>query len=179
MSVRRGLLASCGWLLAGCVDVPVAQFASEPSSTPAGGAQTEPALFELPRLESGSIRTADVLGRMTLVVFAATYDTPSQAAVPIASALVRRHLPRMNGLLVVLEPESNRPLAQAFVAALDVPFPVAMADAETLEGRGAFAGIRHVPSFVLLDREGREVWRRYGLATTEVLDEAVRVHEAR
>ncbi|MBM4374246.1 MAG: TlpA family protein disulfide reductase [Deltaproteobacteria bacterium] len=130
--------------------------------------------FELPRADGGMLQSDELLGRATLVVVAATYDTASQAAVSIAGAVVRRHKPRANGLLVVLEPEQNRPLVQAFVGAMDLPFPTALADADTLAAEGVFDGLRHVPSFVILDREGRECWRRVGLVKAEVLEDALR-----
>lgn len=173
--------AAALWLASSvsCVEVTAPPVESPDSADARPVASSLPVQFELPELHSGVVKSSEFLGRMTLVVFGATYDTASQAAVPIASAIVRRHQPRINGLLVVFEPAENRPLALAFASVLDVPFPVALADAETLQGRGAFPGLRHVPSFVLLDREGREVWRRYGLATIEVIEAAVRAHEGR
>ncbi len=164
-------------VLAACVEVPQVPIDAPVAADSGSSVPTAPVTFELPGIVSGVVQSADFLGRPTLVVFAATYDTLSQAAVPMASAVVRRHRPRLNALLIVFEPPENRPLAAAFVAAMDVAFPVALADSEMLEGHGAFPGLRHVPSFVLLDRMGREVWRRYGLVTVEVLNAALLAHE--
>ncbi|MBM4357091.1 MAG: TlpA family protein disulfide reductase [Deltaproteobacteria bacterium] len=162
-------------LLHGCVEaVPPPE---EPTEPGAPATPSTPVEFELAGLDGGVVRASDLRGRLALVVVAATYDTASQAAVSMASAVVRRHRPRMNGLLVVLEPEANRPLVQAFVAALELSFGVALADAAALGEPSALGGIRHVPSFVLLDREGREVWRRVGLANVDVLEAAVREHD--
>ena len=65
-------------------------------------------------------------------------------------------------------------MAQGFVAALDLPYPVAMADPATLAGMGPFRGLHHVPSVVILDREGREAYRRLGLTEASILDEVLR-----
>jgi hypothetical protein len=155
--------------LASCRPVPVV---TEEASSVVPAARV--VRFELPRVEGGSLRSDELLGRATLVVVAATYDTASQAALSIAAAVVRRHKPRVNGILVVLEPEQNRPLVQAFVAAMDLPFPTALADADALAAEGVFDGLRHVPSFVIVDRDGRERWRRVGLVKAEALDAALR-----
>jgi hypothetical protein len=139
-----------------------------PSSTVAVSAS--PVAIDYPLLLGGRVTTADLAGRMSLVALVATYDTASQAMVRILATVVRRHKPRINGLAVVLEPENNLPLAQAFASAMDLPFPVAMADEPTLAGRGPFSGLHHVPSIVMLDRQGREVWRRLGMVTPEELE---------
>ena len=68
----------------------------------------------------------------------------------------------------------NRPLARIFRDAVGLPFPLAMADAAAIAGRGAFTGIDTVPSVVVLDHEGREVWRKVGVAHADELIRAVR-----
>jgi hypothetical protein len=65
-------------------------------------------------------------------------------------------------------------MVEAFVAALNLPYPVAMADRATLAGEGPFRGLHHVPSIVILDREGREAHRRLGIANTTTLDVLLR-----
>ena len=77
----------------------------------------------------------------------------------------------------MLEVPDNRPLAEAFVAALGLKIPVAMADAATIAGDGPFAGLHHVPSIVILDREGREAWRHLGFIEQKELEQAVRAVE--
>lgn len=109
--------------------------------------------------------------------FITTYDVASQAEVRFLVGLGRTHAPRLNVAFVVLEGRENRPLIEAFAAALSIPYPVAIADAETLEGQGPFAGLHHVPSVVILDRQGREVWRHLGLIKEAELEQAVRAVE--
>jgi hypothetical protein len=65
-------------------------------------------------------------------------------------------------------------MVEAFVAALDPPYPVAIADRATLAGEGPFRGLHHVPSIVILDRQGREAYRRLGLIEGSALEEVLR-----
>ncbi len=78
----------------------------------------------------------------------------------------------------MLEAPENLPLVEAFTASLGLGFPVAIADSATIAGEGAFAGLHHVPSVVVLDRAGREAWRHVGFVNEAALDAAVRAVEA-
>lgn len=112
-------------------------------------------------------------GRVTVLGFIATYDVTSQAQVRFIQRLHKEHAPRLNVALVVLEKPDNRPLVEAYVNALELPFPVALADAATIRGDGPFQGLHHVPSITILDREGRERFRHLGLIEIKPLEEAV------
>jgi hypothetical protein len=48
-----------------------------------------------------------------------------------------------------------------------------MADRATLSGHGAFGEIRGVPTLVVLNELGREIWRREGATTVAELEEAL------
>ena len=112
-------------------------------------------------------------GRMTVVALATTYDTASLAQIRFLESLVRTHTPRINGLLLLFDPDENRPLLPTFASALDLSFPVAVPDDATREGEGAFPGLHHVPSVIILDRQGREVWRKLGLSDSRELASAL------
>jgi hypothetical protein len=114
-----------------------------------------------------------VYGRMTVVALVASYDTASLAQTRFVEALYRRHRPRINALLLFLDPPENRPLIETYGSTVGVSFPIALADTATRAGKGAFPGLHHVPSVVILDRQGREVWRKLGLVDTQELGEAV------
>jgi hypothetical protein len=133
--------------------------------------------FSFETLDGKTLSTASVAGRITVLGFITTYDVASQAEVRFLLGLGRTHAPRLNVAFVVLERKENRPLIEAFVSALSIPYPVALADEETIEGRGPFAGLHHVPSVVILDRQGREVWRHLGLIRETELEQAVRAAE--
>jgi hypothetical protein len=112
-----------------------------------------------------------------VIGFVTTYDVASQAEARFLAGLLRDHKPRLNVALLVLEPPENRPLVEAFAATLKLPYPVALAGAATIAGEGPFAGLHHVPSVVILDREGREALRQLGFTTQNALEELVRAVE--
>ncbi|WP_437285598.1 TlpA family protein disulfide reductase [Sorangium sp. So ce406] len=130
--------------------------------------------FSYETLDGRALSTASLAGRFSVIGFVATYDVASQAEARFLAGLFRDHTPRINAALLVLEASENRPLVEAFVAALKLPYPVALADAPTIAGEGSFAGLHHVPSVVILDPEGREAFRHVGLITQEALEEVLR-----
>lgn len=150
------------------------------SVAPAPSDDAPPVAFGWVDLKGRELSTNSVRGRTTVLAFVATYDVASQAQARFLTGLSRHHVPRLNVGLVVLEQEVNRPMVEAFVDTLGIEYPVAFADAATLAGKGPFEGLHHVPSVVVLDREGRERARRLGLAKEEELEELVReVEDAR
>lgn len=181
---RRGGLALRGGLaFAFCACLAgVAGFAcgsAEPVKAPpppasAPQARGAPIAFELATIDNKPLSTATLAGRISVIAFLATYDMASQAQARFLADLVRSHKPRINAAAIVLELPENKPMVEAFVAALEPPYPVAMADRPTIAGEGPFRGLHHVPSIVILDREGREAFRRLGLTEASVLDEILR-----
>jgi hypothetical protein len=129
--------------------------------------------FSFRALDGRVVSSQGYRGRMTVVAMVATYDTASQAQAKFLETVVRRHTPRINALLLVLEPPEHQPLVEAYASSLGLSYDVAIADAATIAGKGAFPGLHHVPSIVLLDRAGREVWRNFGLVEADNLSEAI------
>lgn len=125
------------------------------------------------------ISTEAFVNRVTVIGFFTTYDVHSQIEARFLASLAKRHTPRINAAAVMLEAPENQPLVDAFVVSLGLPYPVAMGDAATIAGGGPFAGLHHVPSVVILDREGREAFRRVGFLDEASLEAAVRAVEAR
>ncbi|MFO0757570.1 MAG: TlpA disulfide reductase family protein [Byssovorax sp.] len=134
--------------------------------------------FSFETVDGKPLSTETVAGRFTVIGFIATYDIASQAEARFIGGLARHHAPRINAALLALEPRDNLPLVQAFAQGMGIELPVALADAATIAGEGPFAGLHHVPSVVLLDRQGREVWRRVGLTDEATIELALRAAEA-
>src|SRR5262249_11911922 len=128
-------------------------------------------------LDGRPISTESLANRISVIGFLTTYDVHSQAEARLLAALERRHTPRLNVAVLMLEAPENRPLVEAFVASLGLRYPVALADAATIAGEGPFAGLHHVPSVVMLDRAGREAWRHVGFLSEAALEAAVRAVE--
>lgn len=93
-------------------------------------------------------------GRVTILLFGTTYDITTQAEARRLDQFMRQHRPRLNALLVMLEPPQNIEVVRAYQEILSLGYPIAMADHDTLSRRGAFANIQVVPGWVFLDRHG-------------------------
>ncbi len=155
---------------------PIACASAPPAEAPALAVARGPrVVFSFPTLDgAGTLSTNELAGRYSVLAFVATYDDPSHAQARFLSALVKRHVPRINAGLVVLEPPHHKLLVEAFARVLDPPYPVVMADEATIAGEGPFQGLHHVPSVVILDPEGREAFRHLGFAKGDVLEAALR-----
>ncbi|MDC0747810.1 TlpA family protein disulfide reductase [Polyangium mundeleinium] len=165
-------------LLLALLAAPVACSSTPPPDAPMQSLARGPRIvFSYETLDGGALSTATVAGRYTVIAFVATYDDSSHAQARFLSTLVRRHVPRINAGLVVLEPPHHKLLVESFAKVVDPPYPVAMADEATIAGAGPFQGLHHVPSLVILDPQGREVFRNFGLASADALDAALRALE--
>jgi len=129
--------------------------------------------FAFGTTEGGEFSSRKTRGRATLVLFVTTYDLPSQLLARRLDEIVRRFRPRANAGAVVLEPPKYAVLADAFRSTLSLSYPVAIADDDTRERRGPFGRVDRVPTLVVLDRDGREVWRRSGVATPKEIENAL------
>lgn len=179
-------------LLAACAPATLNETPSkaEPSGPPPLVASVSPAMVEVlppadpirfhwPRVsgDGTELTEADLRGRISVLVFITTYDVPSQAQVRFLSTLSRDHVPRLNAVALVLEPPEHLPIVEAFASALDLKYPVVLADPATIRGEGPFAGLHHVPAVAILDRDGRERFRHLGLMPTAQLEDAVQLVE--
>lgn len=152
--------------------------ASSPGATPRhGGAERVARRFDLVALDGTRVTSATTRGRSTLIIVIATYDIPSQYVAREAAAVVRAHRPRINGVGIVLEPPRNAPLVEAFGSLLALPFPLAMGDEYVRSQEGPFGGIPGVPTILVLDGEGREVWRSEGAASARDIEAALSTAE--
>ena len=163
---RRGALRAALWAIgcaaacAGLACVPAEPPPPEvPPSPAAGGAPVE---FGYATATGGVLTSTELRGRFTVIALVATYDLASQAQIKVLGRVAKNHAPRVNVAAIAMEPAENAPLVAAFAQGLGVPFPVAIADGRTLAGHGPFEGLHHVPSVVILDRDGREVFRHVG-----------------
>lgn len=157
-----------------------------------GGVDAEPATpvragpqraFSYVGLDGTAVDTASTRGRVTVVLFFTSYDMMSQMVARRLEELRRQQKPRVNVLGIANEAPKYAPLVDAFKETLGLRYPVVMADPATLTGGGPFGEIRGVPTVVVLDRDGREVWRGEGVpppgAVERVVSDASSRHAAR
>jgi hypothetical protein len=158
--------------LPACGEGPLGQ------ASPASAPQSPALHFAYQAIDGRPLSTESLANRISVIGFLATYDAASQAEARLLALLERRHSPRINVAVLVLEAPENRPLVEAFASSLGLEYPIALADAATIAGEGPFANLHHVPSVVVLDRAGHEAWRHLGFLNEAALEAAVRAVEA-
>ncbi|MBK9266824.1 MAG: TlpA family protein disulfide reductase [Polyangiaceae bacterium] len=129
--------------------------------------------FSYSTLDGKELSTKTLAGRYSVLGFITTNDLHSHAQARFLSTVVKKHVPRINAGVIVLEPPQNKVLVEAFTKVVAPPYPVAMADDATIRGDGPFKDIREVPTVVILDQLGREVWRHRGLVSNDTIDAAL------
>jgi hypothetical protein len=118
--------------------------------------------FDFDAVDDPPVTAEGTRGVPTVLSFITTSSLSSQAQADFLIAMAKHDGDRVHYVLVVLEPEENRELVALYKKALSIPFPVALADAQTLAGGSPFGDVSTVPVTVLLDRSGHVVWRIEG-----------------
>lgn len=145
----------------------------EPLSVDREDPAGSPIEFAYGTTDGRELSSATTRGRATAILFVTTYDLASQLVAQRLESVIHSHVPRANAGAVVLEAPKYAELAAAYRSTLALSYPVAMADSLTLTGGGPFGAIEQVPTLVVLDRSGREVWRRAGVPDTRDIERAL------
>jgi peroxiredoxin len=112
-------------------------------------------------------------GKVLLVTYLATWSLPCLAHVQHLVSLQERLGPRGLQVVAVGVDTQGAVVLQPFRDHYQLPFPMVLADAETLEGRTPFGLLVGLPSSFLVDRQGRLVRSIYGIVETKVFDAEV------
>jgi hypothetical protein len=148
--------------------VPVAPAATERLTS-------APIQFNFPAAGDDVIVSSETMrGRVTALLFITTYDLASQLLVRRLGEVIVSFAPRANAAAVVVEAPRYAELLPTYRQTMSLPFPVVMADFATLQGGGPFGSIANVPTLIVLDRDGREVWRHEGALERDKLEDALR-----
>jgi len=123
--------------------------------------------------DGSAVSAADMRGRATIVLFLTTYDTASQIAAARFDHCIHSLSRRTNAIAVAMEPPDHAVLVSTFHDSLKLSYPILMPDPATLVGQGPFGAIGVVPTWVVLDAYGREVWRGVGVRALPELGDAV------
>ncbi len=164
-------------LVAGLVSLAVSACATTGAPAeraPAPVTLGPPLSFHFDSLDEREVSSEALRGRATVLLFLTTYGDPSLLQARYAKKVVGAHTPRINAAAVFLERVDNRPLVRIYRDASGIGFPCAMADEGTVRGEGPIAGTGTVPMVVVLDAEGREVWRKIGVALPDEITRALR-----
>lgn len=146
---------------------------SEPAQSPAVRLG-EPVQFSFGTIAGEELSSDTTRGRSTALLFVTTYDLPSQAEAQLLHDVVRRHKPRANAAIVMMEPPRAAPLAQVWADSIGLKLPIAMASPTLLSGESELGRILGVPTLIVLDRRGRVVARLEGAQGREQIAAALR-----
>jgi hypothetical protein len=159
----------------GCVSRPagdpVGSSRIESPGEPRAGARVE---FAYDALDARPVSASAMRGKPTVIAFVTTYDLGSQAQVNYLVAMAKHDADKVNYALVALEKREERELVEVYKTNLGVTFPVALADETTITGGGPLGDVHRIPTVVIFDREGRLVWKKVGLATSDEIRVAMR-----
>lgn len=139
------------------------------SDRPGAALPDKPVTFVFDTLDERPVSSAALRGKPTVLAFVTTGDILGQAQVDFLVAMAKNDGKKVNYALVALHPRKEIVLVEAYITTLKVEFPVALGDASAMSAGGPFGEISAVPTVVVLDREGRIVWKHTGLAKSEEL----------
>jgi hypothetical protein len=176
-ALPAAVLLAAVFLMAGfaCGAAPETPPAAPSSHTP----DDAPLEFRFPASGDDVVSSETTRGRATALVFITTYDISSQLVARRLGEVVVRFKPRSNAAAVVLEPPAYAELLPTYRETLALPYPVVMADFATQQRQGPFGDIQNVPTLVVLDRSGREVWRHQGALEARDIEAALKRASAR
>jgi hypothetical protein len=150
--------------LAACVSTKPAVETVGASNASNARAQTEaPRAWAYESLDSRPVTAEGTRGKPTVLAFVTTDNLASQAQVSFLVAMAKNDHDRVNYALVAMHTRKDREIVELYRTTLAVTFPVALVDDASISGGGPFP-VEAVPTVVVLDREGRLVWRTTGLA---------------
>ncbi|HEY4106248.1 MAG TPA: TlpA family protein disulfide reductase [Polyangiaceae bacterium] len=149
--------------------------ADEPAVAPSE-AEGRVLQFAFGTTDGQEVTSENTRGRVTVLVFVTTFDMASQLVARRLEQVFRTHHPQIHAAAVVLEAPKYAPLADVFKSALELSYPVALADSPALPDAPALASnsnigeVRMVPTVLVLDGGGREIVRKPGLCTVRELE---------
>lgn len=173
--------------LAGCgharpPEVPEASQMAQAPDAPgglSGAALSVAPVYQYDSLDGRPVTSDAMRGRVAVLTFVTTDNLASQVQVNFLANMAKRDGDRVAYALVAMEPKTNRELVEIYRTKLNVSFPVALADDDTMNGGGAFGLLEGVPTTIVLDAAGRIAWRHGGIIKPDQLRGAMAAAAAR
>ncbi len=125
------------------------------------------ALFAFDSLDERPVSSDAMRGKTSVIVFVTTGDIVGQAQVSYVVHMEKNDGDRVNYAMVALHPRKEIVLVESYRETLGVKFPVALADVAATNPGGPFGEIAAVPTIVILDPQGRIVWKHTGLVKSD------------
>lgn len=158
-----------------CGILPLVFFWACAGLRPGGGPEDFSRVYDvvLPGANGGSVTFADFRGQVLLVDFFTTWLNPSLVNASLYASLYRRHRERGLRMVGVALDEQGRAVVEAFARALDLPYPVALADGGVRAGASVFGDLATLPRLMVFDRSGTLVAVWFGLAPASELSKLI------
>ena len=156
MSSRRRALSALAVVAAACSG---AKKAEPPVGFTAPSSDEASVAFQIYSIDERPITSQTVRGKPTVMAFATTGGIKGQAQLNFLVIMAKHDEGKNNYVFVALEPRDNRQLVEEYKRFLGITFPIGMADDEMLQGLGPFGDVRAEPTTIILDRQGRVVFR--------------------
>ncbi len=134
--------------------------------------------FSLPDVDGTIVSSAQLRGRVSVLLFLTTFDIASQAQARRLEDMVRTHTPRINGLGIVVEAPRYAALVTEYKHSLGLSFPLVLGEREVLQGHEQLRRVTSVPAWIVLDKEGRVSSSAAGALNFDELEKLVREAEA-
>ncbi|MDB4474215.1 TlpA family protein disulfide reductase [Opitutaceae bacterium] len=127
--------------------------------------------WSLPRLDGSLINSEDLLGKVVVVDFWATWCPPCRAEIPGYIAM-QRELADEDLIIVGVSLDEGGPaVVQKFADQMGINYELVMGDLEVVR---AFGGVQVIPTTFLIDREGRVRHRKEGMMSRKDYEAIVR-----
>ena len=149
----------------------------EPKNEPTAGERVAPApppTYAFDSLDRRSVSSEAFQGKPTVMAFVTTYDMLSQGQVDFLIAMAKHDADQVNYVVVALQNGEERELVETYRDTLGITFPVALGDAATIAGKGPLGDVHQVPTTLVFDAAGHELWRKTGIARSEELRNALK-----
>jgi thiol-disulfide isomerase/thioredoxin len=160
-------------------DAPSGSVVENGPPEPPGGEAVTVRLFRKPAaapnltiqtIKGPTISSPDLVGKVTLINFWATWCGPCRAEIPDLIALQERYRDHLQ-IIGISEDEESADAVRAFAAEHEINYPIAMSSDAI---RRVFPGVVALPTSFVLDRQGRVAQKHIGL-----LDRTTTEHETR
>jgi thiol-disulfide isomerase/thioredoxin len=122
--------------------------------------------FSRPSLDGGTLNLSDFQGRVVIVDFFASWCRPCKDAVPKLNSLLRKYEASGLSVLGYSVDEGGRNAIKPWVAVNKVNFPVAVG---TTQEAKALAGVRNLPTTLIIDPQGNIIRTFEGVTSEETL----------
>ena len=164
----QGLTIGSGWRRAALLS---ALLATSCAHTPTlADIHTES--YTLPSVDGAPLALRDLRGKVVIVSFFATWCFPCVAEVALFKHLQEQH-PRDLAIVSIGMDLEGGIVLKPYRDAMQIAYPVLIADDDTRKGDSPFGPIHELPSTFVLDREGHVQSAFSGVASEAVLEQMV------